>query len=643
MSRQSRLIAGFLSQLATVFITTNSAFAVSAGETNSIVNCVQNDRAGSVTLFTRKRTPLSAPQVSYLPGEDGEIIMTADFDGLTWNLPTRIIRINTDWQKDKGIREVRVGQVQVSPPVCRISVVTANGRALKSLNFRSAPGSLVVRWPVDQPPITPTTYNNSPTNSDGLRYTAPRNAGESTPAPAYAEGLHTATQPPPPAPTIKNYANRASNQDGAYSTAAKSNLRPYSGQSAAYGASGSGDWVEEAQGPDAAVTAAIPGASVSQQKNQNKITQSEGWIDESKPPKITLSAERDPSLGDSSNAAFRLKIKSDHSLSYQTFRLSNPERYVIDFLNCPELVDAQLPDAQSSEFIRSVRVGQPDDPSRTRLVIDLINEPVAIKEQVQRDASTLTIRLSRSLEAVTREATQVPVPGGTTIVLDAGHGGSDPGAQRGDVQEKQITLDIIERLRKRLEARGFHVTLTRSDDTFVSLEDRVRITNSLQPTLFLSVHINAMETANDIHGIETYYQTDQSRALADAIHENLVTRLDAPDRAVRKARFYVINHTPVPAVLAEVGFISNRDERDKLISSDYQSKVASALEQGVMLYLDKQLARTQPDNIRTSDRGYSAVSAGNASNTTAGTTRSYGKSNNPSIAQRRTQFEDAAR
>jgi N-acetylmuramoyl-L-alanine amidase len=352
-------------------------------------------------------------------------------------------------------------------------------------------------------------------------------------------------------------------------------------------------------------------------------------------PAISLTMDREPGITDRSSAVFRLNIKSEHSLTYNTFRLNNPERYVIDFDRCPELLNAQLPDVQGSEFIRSVRVGQLDDQSKTRLVIDLINEPVTIKEQVQREANLLTIRLSRAIEAADAAAGQVPVPSGTTIVLDAGHGGSDPGAQRGDVQEKEITLDIIERLKRRLEARGFRVTLTRADDTFVSLEDRVRITNSIQPTLFLSVHINAMESANDIHGIETYYQTEQSRALADAVHENLVTKLDAPDRAVRKARFYVINHTPVPAVLAEVGFISNRDERDKLISSDYQAKVANALEQGVMLYLDNKVARSQIDPSLPGTRDYNRSQSG--------TMQLSGKSHNTSIATRKNQLEDSTR
>jgi hypothetical protein len=109
-----------------------------------------------------------------------------------------------------------------------------------------------------------------------------------------------------------------------------------------------------------------------------------------------------------------------------------------------------------------------------------------------------------------------------------------------------------------------------------------------------------MESASDIHGIETYYQTEQSKALADFIHESLVTQLDAPDRSVRRARFYVIKNTPVPAVLAEVGFISNKEERDKLISSDYQKKIAEALDAGVMLYLDRKLTLNKVDKSGSS-------------------------------------------
>jgi N-acetylmuramoyl-L-alanine amidase len=212
---------------------------------------------------------------------------------------------------------------------------------------------------------------------------------------------------------------------------------------------------------------------------------------------------------------------------------------------------------------------------------------------------------------------------GVSLVLDAGHGGSDPGAQRGDVQEKEMTLGIVNQLKQRLESNGAFVTMTRSDDTAVSLEDRVKVTNSVMPKAFVSVHINAMENRNDIKGIETYFQTEQSRPLAEAIHNSLFTSLGVPDRGIRKARFYVINHTSVPAILAEVGYISNKDEREKLISSDYQSKVADALAQGVILYVSKN-PETQANTVKTApvinfnqrvDRG-----------TTAGPTKSVAES-----------------
>ena len=289
--------------------------------------------------------------------------------------------------------------------------------------------------------------------------------------------------------------------------------------------------------------------------------------------------------------------------------------------------------------MRSVRVGQPDDDEKTRLVLDLIDDQVTIKERMGGDTDWFSVRLSRPIKEASVDTTKLYIPPGTVVVLDAGHGGTDPGAQRGDVQEKEITMGIVSKLKRLLEERGAKVILTRADDTFVSLEDRVRITNSLNPTLFLSVHINAMESANDIHGIETYYQTEQSKSLADAVHERLVAGLDAPDRAIRKARFYVIKNTPVPAVLAEVGFISNKEERDKLISSDYQAKVGEALEQGVMLYLDKRLALQGPGKI---SKPNDQIPPKN-SVSSVGTIKATSKSKNARIAHNQHYSEDETR
>ena len=569
----------------------NGALAQNVGESNSILSCVENDRASQIILTTKRRTPISAPMVSYLPGEDGEVIMTADFDGLVYLLPTRIIKIGDDSIRQRGIREIRIGQLQANPPVCRVSVITSDLRSLKTLNFKATSGSLLIRWGSDAAlqnsritaaPLPATSYQNrrasfksgstsgygNSQNNDSLQATSSRSssststilpasnlqsrqsANQGTAGTAPGAYLQNLQRSPGRAngSSITTYGNQSDSNVGQpvssgsqkgpeITTWSSSDLlskptnkkkrtgwtNPENNQLANNQIDGSRIDAARIDGTrmDGSRTDENRADGSRLERNRLDANRVDGKTDallgeypEERPaPVISLTMERDQSVTDQSAAVFRLNIKSEHSLTYNTFRLNNPERYVIDFANCPELLNAQLPDVQGSEFIRSVRVGQLDDQSKTRLVIDLINEPVTIKEQVQREANLLTIRLSRAIEAADTAAAQVPVPIGTTIVLDAGHGGSDPGAQRGDVQEKEITLGIIERLKRRLEARGFRITLTRADDTFVSLEDRVRITNSLQPTLFLSVHINAMESANDIHGIETYYQTEQSRAL----------------------------------------------------------------------------------------------------------------------------------
>lgn len=310
---------------------------------------------------------------------------------------------------------------------------------------------------------------------------------------------------------------------------------------------------------------------------------------------------------------FRVEMPSDREISFKAFRMHNPERYVIDIPNCTSIAKAELPDVKSSALVSSIRVGVPSENDSAvgeskntgRLVLQLMDNQVNVASHFTPGSNYLSVTLGKGLmlgteggqtggqtseKFSTSEIAPGPIyvpraPSETVIVLDAGHGGSDAGAVRSDIQEKDITLGIIEKLKKILEAKGARIVLTRHDDTFVSLEDRVKITNQVGPNLFLSVHINSLEGTSNIYGIETYFQTELSRPLAERVHASLVAGLGTPDRNIRRARFYVINHTPVPAILAEVGYITNKAERDKLISSDYQQKVASALARGVMLYL----------------------------------------------------------
>ena len=174
---------------------------------------------------------------------------------------------------------------------------------------------------------------------------------------------------------------------------------------------------------------------------------------------------------------------------------------------------------------------------------------------------------------------------GRVIVLDPGHGGYDPGAMRNNVMEKNITMSIAKLIERNLKAQGATVIMTRTDDKFVSLEDRVVISNNKKPDIFVSVHINSSENAS-AHGIETHYFKDDSLELAKSIHKSMATEIEETDRGILKSRFYVIRHTNQPSVLLELGFISNDDERNLLLLPQQQEKFAKAIADGINNYFE---------------------------------------------------------
>lgn len=172
-----------------------------------------------------------------------------------------------------------------------------------------------------------------------------------------------------------------------------------------------------------------------------------------------------------------------------------------------------------------------------------------------------------------------------TVVIDAGHGGSDPGAIRNNVFEKDITLQIAELTAQKLRKQGAVVYMTRSDDTFVSLSDRVTYSNTQKPDVFVSIHINACENEN-AHGIETHYYKDDSLDYAKQVHKSIMQKISEVNRGVFKSRFYVIRHTEAPAILLELGFISNEEERKLMQTKERQIKFAEAITEGIINYLN---------------------------------------------------------
>lgn len=170
------------------------------------------------------------------------------------------------------------------------------------------------------------------------------------------------------------------------------------------------------------------------------------------------------------------------------------------------------------------------------------------------------------------------------IVIDAGHGGKDCGALRGNIYEKTITLDVSKRLQSILQKKGYKVYMTRTDDTYVSLEDRTIFTEGINPAVFVSVHVNSCNSDTP-NGIETHYYHEDSIELADCVHKNLIKHINTTNRGLFKSRFYVINHTTVPAILVEIGFISNTAERQALTTPQRQQATAEGIAEGIIEYL----------------------------------------------------------
>lgn len=215
-----------------------------------------------------------------------------------------------------------------------------------------------------------------------------------------------------------------------------------------------------------------------------------------------------------------------------------------------------------------------------------LNKSDVVKIEQSVDSKALKITITRGQQDVI--ITEKPSKKGTTkgkVVLDAGHGGSDYGAIREGINEKDITLDVTQRVDAILRSKGYKTALVRSDDTFVSLEDRVAFSEKEEPETFVSIHVNSA-VSTDPTGIETHWYHDYSKEFAEIVHKHLVKEIpSSKDRGLFKSKFYVINHTTVPAILCEIGFLSNPDERNELITDSRKQKTAKAIAEGIIEYL----------------------------------------------------------
>ncbi|MDH5679286.1 MAG: N-acetylmuramoyl-L-alanine amidase [Nitrospinota bacterium] len=342
----------------------------------------------------------------------------------------------------------------------------------------------------------------------------------------------------------------------------------------------------------------------------------------------------------------RFVIYLSEKTAFRSDQLFNPDRVFIDFLRAVPTTMVKKNANFGSGLVKTIRFGESDNITRVvfdlkkrayhsitplsnpyRLVVDFSQKPSTAKSVVATPS-----RPPRSRDD--RVASLGPVSGGTginTIVIDAGHGGKDPGAIGfSGLKEKDITLDLAKRLgavlKNKLHCR---IVLTRDRDKYVALDDRTVLANSVKADLFISIHANSSKNRS-ANGIETYFLSParSQDELETAARENMIANMSdnnadndiayimsdmasaqkinesvllarkvqksmvrgassiakIRDKGVKQAMFYVLWRAEMPSILVEANFISNRYEERLLRSSYYRDKLAEYIANGVVEY-----------------------------------------------------------
>lgn len=350
-------------------------------------------------------------------------------------------------------------------------------------------------------------------------------------------------------------------------------------------------------------------------------------------------------VGQNTPTVTRVVLDFQDLQKYQIFAMEDPFRIIVD-VSAPDagkekdaganevrlpVVKAEPPAQKDGQKTVKRPVAKPVAKQDTKEKKDESPAPEPEKKRVEkpeRAASGQVASYTPPPESKKQAATLVEQLGLTvrTILVDAGHGGRDPGATGvGGVKEKDINLRFAKILGKLLEKQGFKVLYTRKDDSFIALEDRTAQANVQKADLFISIHCNAIHLKN-FSGLETYYldlatskdavrvaarenavstksisdlqviltdlmlnsKLKESKDLAKNVHSNIVGYLrkkqKVRDNGVRSAPFYVLMGAKMPAILVELGYVTNGAEAKKLQSDEYLRMQAEGVVQGVLAY-----------------------------------------------------------
>lgn len=294
-------------------------------------------------------------------------------------------------------------------------------------------------------------------------------------------------------------------------------------------------------------------------------------------------------------------IHGDDELSAVASRTSNGI-YQITIDNAELAEDFKGPDLQAGSPISELKVRQEDDrvvlevTTRLRYRLGQLNADnkkislpieIGVAPPPINDAPLLPPGFAKAPKERPFEPELTPLASDRPrVIIDPGHGGDDPGTIGiGGFREKDvvlpISLDVAEILRK----QEIDVVMTRDTDNFISLEGRTDLANDVEADLFVSIHANAINLSRpDVNGLETYYYKS-GRRLAEVIHWSILNGVEIDDRSIRRARFYVLRHSTMPAVLVEVGFLTGAVDASRLKDPNHRRQMAEAIARGIIQYI----------------------------------------------------------
>ncbi|MFT9487714.1 MAG: N-acetylmuramoyl-L-alanine amidase [Tepidibacillus sp.] len=255
--------------------------------------------------------------------------------------------------------------------------------------------------------------------------------------------------------------------------------------------------------------------------------------------------------------------------THKLIELNQPNRLVIDLEGMILSPNLKSPEIAENELFSAVRYSQFQlNPDQVRIVVDLKKK---VDYSIEKRDNLLILQMK---------------PKVFKVVIDAGHGGKDPGTSGvSGTREKDFNLAVALLVNTLYQNNPeIQVIMTRDSDTYPTLDERVELANSLGADLFISIHANAMPGKPDVSGTETYYTHEESRFFAQLIHPYLVEATGFNDRGIRTAGFRVIKYTTMPAVLLESGYLSNSGDEAALFTPETQQRIAQAIFKAINEY-----------------------------------------------------------